>query len=63
MGDFEIKERDFKEHTALGKYLNVDRFRTKVNKKSKKHQRYVCVCVCVFAEMKEIRTEDIKSYN
>jgi len=44
--DFKIKERDFKENTGLIKHLNVGRFHTKVNKKSKKHQRYAWVRVC-----------------
>ena len=47
MREFKIKEKGFKEHTALEKHLNVDRLRAEVDKKSKKHQRYVCVCVCV----------------
>ena len=47
MREFKIKEKDFKENTALEKLLNVDRLRTEVNKKSKKHQKCVCVCVCV----------------
>ena len=52
MRDFKIKERDVKEHTALEKYLNIDRFHTKVNKKRKKHQRCVCVRACLVVEMK-----------
>jgi len=37
MRDFKIKERNFKEHNALEKCLNVDRLHTKVNKKMKKY--------------------------